>query len=257
MDEITVTGAAPAARPRRLGLVRALPRISLCFALFFAGGASADEVAVKRQFELRFPGMTVTSVTPAPIPGLYEVFVHGQLLYSDAEVKYVLQGALIDAASRRNLTEDRLAKLNGIPFDQLPLDQAIKIVKGDGKRRVAIFEDPDCPYCRRLEQQELTRIDNLTMYILLYPLEELHRGATDKSIRIWCSPDRAKAWSDAAVKGVNPTSPPNCKHPIESLKKFAEARGIRATPTLVFEDGSRVAGAIPAAEIEKRLNAHP
>jgi thiol:disulfide interchange protein DsbC len=246
---------APAGKLGRTALIRVLARIGLCFALFFASEAVADEAAVKRQFELRFPGAAVTSVTPAPMPGLYEVFVEGQLLYTDAEVTYVLQGALIEAASRRNLTEDRLEKLNAIPFDQLPLGQAIKIVKGDGRRRVAIFEDPDCPYCRRLEQQELTRIDNLTMYILLYPLEQLHPGATDKSIRIWCSPDRAKAWSDAALRGVAPISPPSCKHPIESLKRFAEARGIRATPTLVFEDGSRVAGAIPAAEIEKRLAA--
>ena len=226
----------------------------MCLALLLAQAALGDEAAVKKRFENRFPGATVTSVAPAPMPGLYEVFVEGQLLYTDADVNYILQGALIDAADRRNLTEERLGKLKGIPWEQLPLDQAVKIVKGDGKRRVAIFEDPDCPFCKRVEQ-ELVRVDNVTMYVLLYPLESIHPGATDKSIRIWCSADRGKAWSDAVLRGVNPSGTTSCKHPIESLKKFAEARGIFATPTLVFEDGTRVAGAIPAAEIEKRLAA--
>lgn len=234
-----------------------LLRTGLCFALLIASGARADEAAVKKQFERRFPGAAVKSAIPAPMPGLYEVFVDGQLLYTDAEVKYIFQGKLIDAVQRRDLTEERLSKLKGIPWEQLPLGMAIKIVKGDGKRRVAIFEDPDCPYCRRLEQKELSRVDNLMIYVLLYPLEQLHPGATEKSVRIWCSPDRAKAWNDAVLSGVNPTAPATCKHPIETLKKFSEARGIFATPTLVFEDGTRVAGAIPAADIERHLSARP
>ncbi len=245
-------GAAWAECSRRLYLM--LLRAGLCFALFIAIDAGADEAAVKKQFERRFPGAAVTSVAPAPMPGLYEVFVEGQLVYTDAEVNYLLRGELIDAADRRNLTEERLGKLKGIPWEQLPLDQAVKIVKGDGKRRVAIFEDPDCPFCKRVEQ-ELVRVENVTMYVLLYPLESIHPGATDKSIRIWCSADRGKAWSDAVLRGVSPSVTTSCKHPIDSLKKFAEARGIFATPTLVFEDGTRVAGAIPAAEIEKRLAA--
>lgn len=227
----------------------------LALALLAAGTARADEAAVKRLFESRFPGVTVTSVRAAPMPGLYELFVNGELLYADEKVDYVLQGSLIRAADRRNLTEERLEKLKGIPFAQLPLDLAIKIVKGDGSRKVAVFEDPDCPFCRRLEQDALAHVDNLTMYVLLYPLEGLHPGATDKSARIWCSPDRGKAWTDAVLGKANPSAAATCKTPLEALKKFAETRGIFATPTLVFEDGSRVAGAIPAADIEKRLSA--
>lgn len=225
----------------------------LALALLAFGMARAGEEDVKQRFESRFPGVAVTSVRAAPMPGLYELFVNGELLYADEKVDYVIQGTLIRAADRRNLTEERLEKLKGIPFAQLPLDLAIKIVKGDGSRKVAIFEDPDCPFCRRLEDA-LARVDNLTMYVLLYPLEGLHPGATDKSARIWCSPDRGKAWTDAVLGKANPTAASTCKTPLESLKKFAEARGIFATPTLVFEDGSRVAGAIPAADIEKRLS---
>jgi thiol:disulfide interchange protein DsbC len=234
-------------------LSKSLPGLAgMCLVLSLAQAALADEAAVKQRFESRFPGASVTSVTPAPFAGLYEVLVQDQLLYTDEGVNYILNGSLIDAASRRNLTEERLSRLKAIPFDQLPLGSAIKIVKGNGGRKLAIFEDPDCPFCRRLEQ-ELTRVDNLTMYVLLYPLEQIHPGATDKSIRIWCSADRGKAWSDAVLGKANPSAPASCRHPIESLKKFAEARGIFATPTMVFEDGARVAGAIPAADLEKKL----
>lgn len=212
--------------PMHVRLIAITLRIGLCLALLATNQASADEATVKRQFERRFPGVTVTSVAPAPMPGLFEVFVAGKLYYADPDVHFVLQGTLIDAATRRDLTAERLGKLNGIPFDQLPLGQGIKIVKGDGTRRVAIFEDPDCPFCKQLEQQELNRIDNVTIYVLLYPLEQIHPGSTEKSIRVWCSPDRAKAWNDAVLKGATPISPPNCRNPIESPKKFAEARGI-------------------------------
>ena len=231
---------------------RLLASVGICLALSFAHSTHADEAAVKKRFESRFPSASVTNVTVAPLPGLYEVFVQGELIYTDEGVNYILNGSLLDAASRRNLTEERLAKLQGIPFDQLPLGSAIEIVKGNGSRKLAIFEDPDCPYCRRLEQ-ELTRVDNVTMYVLLYPLDQIHPGATEKSIRIWCSPDRAKAWTDAVLGKANPDGPANCKHPIESLKKFAEARRIFATPTMVFENGARVAGAIAAVDIEKKL----
>jgi thiol:disulfide interchange protein DsbC len=180
------------------------------------------------------------------------VFTQDELLYTDDGVNYILQGSLLDAASRRNLTEERLNRLREIPFDQLPLGSAIKIVKGNGSRKLAIFEDPDCPFCRRLEQ-ELTRVDNITMYVLLYPLEQLHPGATEKSIRIWCSADRAKAWTDAVLGRANPRAPATCKHPVESLRKFAETHRIFATPTLVLENGMRLAGTMPAADIEKKL----
>jgi len=235
---------------RRTKPVQWLALAGLCVALLFARAATADETGVKKRFENRFPGAAVTSVVAAPLPGLYEVFVQDELLYTDEEVNYVLNGSLIDAAGR-NLTQERLGRLKGIPFDQLPLGSAIKIVKGNGSRKLAIFEDPDCPFCRRLEQ-ELVRVDNVTMYVLLYPLEQLHPGATGKSIRIWCSEDRAKAWTDA-VLGRALNAPADCKHPIESLKKFAEGHRIFATPTIVFENGTRVAGAIPAADIEKKL----
>jgi thiol:disulfide interchange protein DsbC len=136
-------------------------------------------------------------------------------------------------------------------FDALPLDQAIKIVKGRGTRRLAIFEDPDCPYCRRLEH-ELAGIDDLTVYVLLFPLEQLHPGATAKSSRIWCSADRARAWAEAQ-RDVEPRAAPSCRHPLQRIARYARASGIKATPTLVFENGLRVPGAIDAADIEKLL----
>ena len=228
--------------------------LALAPAWLLAQAAQPDDAAVAAKVEARFPGAKVQSVRKTPLPGLYEVAIDGQILYTDAAARYVLQGALYDAATG-NLTRERLEQLNRFVFSELPLGQAIKIVKGTGARKLAIFEDPDCPYCRKLELETLPKVNDLTMYVFLYPLEVLHRGATEKSIRIWCSKDRAKAWEDAVRKGIAPGAPDTCANPLASIKALAERHDIRATPTLVFADGSRVAGAIPADELERRLAA--
>ena len=228
----------------------------LFIALLIPAMAQADENSIKAEFQQRFPGSPqVQSVTPTPLPGLYEVVVGNQIIYTDQGVNYVLQGALIDAQANRNLTEERLQKITGIPFEKLPLKLAIKIVKGNGMRKLAIFEDPDCPYCKKLEQEALPKIDNLTLYIFLYPIAQLHPAATEKSKKIWCSRDRAKAWTDIMLKDIQPTAAATCDNPIDALQKFAGEYRINATPTLVFADGRRVPGALPAAEIERLLDA--
>ena len=226
---------------------------ALCSAGAFAQATQPDERAVRARVEDRFLGDAVQSVRATPVPGLYEVVVDGHILYTDASARYVFQGTLYDAVARRNVTREHLDRLNRVPFSALPLEQSIKIVKGTGARKLAIFEDPDCPYCRKLELESLPKLNDLTVYVFLYPLEVLHKGATEKSIRIWCSKDRAKAWEDAVREGVVPSAPNGCGNPVAAIKAFAEKYAIRATPTLVFADGSRVAGAIPAADIERRL----
>lgn len=220
-----------------------------------AAAASPSDSAVGARLEQRFPGAKIQSVSETPVAGLYEVVVDGHIIYSDASARYVLQGTLYDTADQRNLTEERLDRLNRIPFGELLLTEAIKIVRGTGARKLAVFEDPDCPYCRKLELEALPRLNDLTVFVFLYPIEELHQGATGKSVRIWCSPDRAKAWKDAVRDGVVASAPATCSNPIAAIRALGEKYRIRATPTLVFEDGSRVAGAIPASEIEHRLAA--
>ena len=228
---------------------------ALCSAGAFAQATQPDERAVRARVEDRFLGDAVQSVRATPVPGLYEVVVDGHILYTDASARYVFQGTLYDAVARRNVTREHLDRLNRVPFSALPLEQSIKIVKGTGARKLAIFEDPDCPYCRKLELETLPKVNDLTEYVFLYPLEVLHHGATERSIRIWCSADRAKAWEDAVRKGIAPSAPDTCPNPVASIKALAEAHDISATPTLVFEDGTRVAGAIPADELERRLGA--
>lgn len=220
-----------------------------------ARAGSHEERTVRAQLEERFPGAKIQSVRETPVKGLYEVVVDRHIVYTDASARYILQGSLYDDAERRDLTQERLDQLNGFVFSELPFRQAIKIVKGTGARKLAIFEDPDCPYCRKLELETLPKVNDLTVYVFLYPLEVLHQGATEKSIRIWCSKDRAAAWEDTVRKGIAPGAPDTCPNPLATIKALAEAHDIRATPTLVFEDGSRVAGAIPADELERRLRA--
>ena len=231
-------------------------RTFLFLALLIPPEAQADENSIKAEFQQRFPGSPqVRSVTQTPFPGIYEVVVGNQIFYTDQGINYIFQGSLIDAKANRNLTAERLQKITGIPFEKLPLNLAIKIVKGTGKRMLAIFDDPDCPYCKKLEQQTLTKIDNVTLYIFLYPIAQLHPGATEKSKQIWCSRDRAKAWTDVMLKEIQPTAAATCDNPIDTLQKFAGEYGIKATPTLIFADGRRVAGALAAPEVEKLLDA--
>lgn len=214
--------------------------------------ALADEAAVKAKVEQKLPQLTVDKVTPTPFPGLYEIFASGTLFYADEQVNYLIQGVLIDTKTRQNLSKERLSQLTTISFEQLPLDSAIKIVKGDGKRRMAVFEDPDCPYCRQLEL-DLAKVDNVTIYVFLYPIEQLHRGATEKSSKIWCAEDRNKAWQEAVLKGLVPDNPGKCETPLQKLANFGRRMRITGTPTLFFGNGERVSGAIPVARIEQLL----
>lgn len=214
--------------------------------------ASADEAAIRSLFQKEFPQSTIRSVNPTPVPGISEVVIDGRILYTTEDGRYVFAGPLIDIGTQRNLTQARLEKINAIPFDSLPLNLAIKRVKGNGSRKIAIFEDPDCPYCKKLEQG-LVGIDNLTIYVLLFPIEQIHPGATGKSQAIWCAKDRAKAWDDAMLFDVIPAKSVSCKTPVARIVDFGREHGINATPTIIFADGRRVVGALSAEDLKKEL----
>lgn len=233
--------------------------VNVLFAVFSAGMllasayAAADEAAVRSLFQRDFPESTVKSVSPTPVPGIFEVVVDGRVLYASQDGRYVFSGSLIDTKTRRNLTQAALAKINAIPFDRLPLDLAIKRVKGNGDRKIAIFEDPHCPYCRKLEQN-MMGIDNLTIYTFLFPIEQIHPGATNESQAIWCAKNPAKAWNDAMLFGVAPKkAPSSCETPIARIVEFGHQHGIIATPTLFFFDGRRVVGALSAKDLKTEL----
>lgn len=233
--------------------------LKLTMAMLAAGmmtaNAWADEASLKKTIEATYPKVRVQSITKTPYTGLYEVFLDGQIIYTDEKLSFlIVEGRLIDPKNKRDITAERLDELTKVNFAALPLDKAIKVVKGNGSRKLVVFSDPDCPYCKKLEQKDLIGITDVTVYTFLYPLEELHPDAANKSRTIWCSQDKGKAWQEWMLNGQLPKSK-ECDAPIDEVASLGRKLGIASTPTLIFENGKRVLGAYPAKEIEKLLDA--
>ena len=227
--------------------------------LLVSAAARADEAAIRTELGKKFPNASVESIQKTPHLGLYEIVVDGQIVYVDEDARYLIDGNIIEMTSMNNLTgarqreieEQKLKKL-AFPFEQLPLELAFKKVKGNGARKVAVFSDPDCPYCKRLEN-DLKKIDDVTIYLFLYPIEQLHPKAPEVAKSIWCSSDRVKAWDDYMLKGTRPKSAGTCDNPVDKIVAFAQSKKIHGTPTIFFADGKRVPGAIPSEQFETHL----
>lgn len=230
----------------------------ICIALMgvFSTLAVADEASVKKAVEAAYPKFKVEKVTKTPYAGLYEVFMGGQIIYTDEKLTFLIaEGRLVDPKTKRDITGERLEELTKIDFSSLPLEQAIKVVKGNGSRKLVVFSDVDCPYCKRLERNELANITDVTVYTFLYPIEQLHPDAANKSKLIWCAKDRLKAWEDWILRDQLPNSAGTCDVPIEKVGQLARKIGVTSTPTLIFADGKRMLGAQPYKEIERMLSA--
>ncbi|KIQ21932.1 disulfide isomerase [Variovorax paradoxus] len=218
--------------------------------------ATAGEAEIRKNLPTHIPQFPpIDEVTKSPVNGLYEVRVNGsQIFYTDEQGSYLIQGNLIDVKTRRNLTEERVEKLSEVAFDKLPLQDAIKIVRGNGKRKLAVFEDPNCGYCKRFEK-DMKTVNNVTVYLFLYPV--LGADSTIKSRDIWCSKDKGKAWGDWMEAGTKPaTAAGSCD--VAALQRnveFGRKYNITGTPTLIFTNGTRTPGAIPAEQVEKQLAA--
>lgn len=221
---------------------------------FAAAKADPAAAAIRQNVESRFPGAQVLDVQPSPIPGVYEVFMGDQIVYSDATGDYLMVGSMVDTQTKENLTEARLNDRGRVDFKTLPLSQAIKVVKGNGSRVFAVFSDPDCPFCQQLEKTLLS-VTDITMYVFLYPIASLHPQAPAKAHAIWCAPDRAQAWSQWMHEKKLPPARTCSGDPIDALQKLGDKLHVNSTPTMFFANGRRVAGAIPAAELEKDLTA--
>jgi thiol:disulfide interchange protein DsbC len=215
---------------------------ALCLAATFTATALADEASVKRGVETRFTGMKVNSVAKTPYSGLYEVVVGETIFYTDEKVNFVFRGEIIEARSQKNVTEERQQKLSAIKFEDLPLEIAIKQVRGSGKRVVAIFSDPYCPYCKTLDRA-LMREDDITIYTFLFPI--IRAESADKSRSIWCAPDRAKAYYDFMLNGRDTAIAGNCNAPVDKWLALGQKFGVRATPTSFAANGQRIMGARP------------
>ncbi len=223
-------------------------------ATLLATAAWADEASLKKAVEAAYPKLKVQGVSKTPFNGIYEVFLGDEIFYTDEKFSFVfVDGRLVDAKSRRNLTAERMEELTRVDFNTLPLSQAIKVVKGNGSRKLVVFSDPDCPYCKQLEQDSLIGLNNVTIYTFLFPLDALHPDAANKSRAIWCSADRVKAWQEWMLNGQLPKGSANCNTPVEETAELGRKLGVRGTPLLIFGDGRRASGALPAQEIERRL----
>ncbi len=226
---------------------------ALATMLFVATAAWADETSVKKAFLAKFPKANVESVKKLPDLDLYEIVIpRGEepiIVYTDDQFRFMMQGNLVETKTMVDLTDKTRSVLTRIDFSTLPLDRAIKKVKGNGSRKIAVFSDPDCPFCKRIEQ-EFEKMTDLTIYTFLYPIEQLHPKAPERAKAIWCSPNRLKAWEDYMLRGTAPTAKGDCTNPVADIVELGRKKGINGTPTLVFADGTRVAGALPQAQLE-------
>ncbi len=228
--------------------------LGLITAGLFTASVHADEASIKKAIEVAYPKYKVESIIKTPYAGLYEVFMGGQIIYTDEKLSFLIaEGHVVDPKTKKDLTEARLADLTKVDFSSLPLDQAIKVVKGNGSRKLVVFSDVDCPYCKRLEQNELINITDVTIYTFLYPIVQLHPDSANKSKLIWCAPSRASAWHDWIFDSQLPKSVGNCDVPLERVGDLARKLGVNSTPTLFFVDGKRMLGAQPYKEIERML----
>jgi thiol:disulfide interchange protein DsbC len=225
--------------------------IALCILGLVAAPAQAQEAAIRKNLQERLPQLgKVDEVSKAPIPGLWEVRIGTDLYYTDADANYIVQGAIIDTKQQRNVTEERQEKLLRVDFAQLPMKDAFTIVRGNGKRKIAIFEDPNCGFCKRFER-ELQKVDNVTVYMFLYPI--LGPDSADKSRNHWCAKDRGRAWQDWMLRGQAAAVADCDTAALARNVEFGRKYRITGTPTTVFADGTRVPGAMSAQQLEKLI----
>jgi thiol:disulfide interchange protein DsbC len=229
----------------------------ICGTSLAAGDDVPPEIAAKIRATLheRIPELQIESIHKSPVAGLYELNTGAELLYTN-DGALLFAGRIVDSKSREDLTAARWNELNAIDFNALPFDLAIKSVRGDGSRKLAVFADPLCPYCKQLEQ-EMQGITNVTIYTFLFPLETIHPGASVKAVNIWCSKDRATAWSKWMLQKTEPGDIKCTGAPIDKLQALGQKIHIDSTPTFFTVDGKRTRGAIKHNEIEQLLaNVH-
>jgi len=218
--------------------------------------ASADEAAVRRMIQDKLRGGgRIENVQKTPFGDLYEVVIRGDegllVYYADGDARVIIVGQMIDAKSGRNLTEERQRKLTAVKWDSLPFQWAITTVRGGGRRKIAILSDPNCPYCKRLEE-DLAKLDDITVHILPYAV--VKSDSVRQAKAVWCSKDRVKAWNDLMFRRIEPQAAPDCDTPIEKLAEFGRRMGANSTPTWFLENGERYSGALPLEDVQRALD---
>ncbi len=221
----------------------------------YAVAAYADEAAVRRMLQEKLPAGQLESVQKAPISDLYEVVVRGpdglQIYYVDSAATVIITGRVIDAKSGRDLTQARQRELTAIKWEGLPFQWAITSVRGTGRRKIAILSDPNCPYCKRFEE-DLAKLDDITIHIL--PWAVVKPESVRQAKAVWCSKDRARAWNDLMFRRIEPRAPTDCDNPIDRLIEIGRKLGANSTPTWFLETGERYSGAMPREEVRQLLD---
>ncbi len=214
----------------------------------------ATEATIKKTLEARMPGVKIVGVTKTPYGGLFEIRTEdNELIYVDEKVSFIVDGNILDGADpRRNITQERVKKLVGFKYEEMPFASAFKIVRGNGSRQMAYFSDPNCPYCRKLDQ-EIAQMNDVTVHVFLFPI--LSADSLPKAKAVWCSADRTKAWLDLMLKNTAPTNAGNCDTPIDGVLAFGRRHKVESVPTLVFTNGERIAGLRPAAQLSQMIDA--
>lgn len=216
-----------------------------------AGGDVAKTITAELEKAYAEQNLKVQSVNTTPLNGLYEVVVSGnEVIYTDAKAQYMIMGELLDIKQRKSITEERKAELNKVDFNTLPLDKAIKEVRGNGKLKVAVFSDPDCPYCKRLEH-EFAKMTDITIYSFMMPLTSIHPDAARKAELIWCQPNRTKAWTDWMREGKMPSGSAQCDNPVAETTSLGEQLGFHGTPAIVFPNGRTQSGYSPMPQLQE------
>jgi thiol:disulfide interchange protein DsbC len=236
--------------PRRL-VALALMAASAMLACSVEADQTTDKIKTTLQSRLGNQ-VDIKGVSKSPIAGLYEVNLGSDIIYTDANADYVINGEIVDTRTHRNLTEARSNEINRVDFSSLPLADAVKVVKGDGKRKLAVFSDPNCPYCHRLEEV-LQSVNNVTVYTFLYPV--LSPDSTQKSKAIWCSPDRGKAWEAWMLERHQPMSASCDTSVLDKNLALGRHLNVSGTPTLFLADGTRMVGAQSADDLNQALAA--
>ncbi len=213
----------------------------------------ANTTKIEKNLQANYPDVKVESITQSPLKGIYEVYMGGRMIYTNEDAQYVLVGDLLDLKNKKNLTHEHEQKFQGINIADLPLEQAIKHVRGNGQRKLYLFSDPLCSYCQQLEQQ-MTSVQDVTVYLFLLPLRNIHPQSEEIATRIWCSPQQFEAWEDFVLHRQVPKASNQCKNPIEANITLAERLEIDGTPAYFLENGERLFGLRTADQMNEALN---
>lgn len=221
--------------------------LALALASFISTLSLANVDTVKSNLTKQHPNLKIENIQTTEMKGIYSGSMDGQVVYVGEDTQHILIGSMFRLSDQKNLTKDLMLKQNSIDWKKLPLQDAVKTVRGNGKRQIAVFSDPNCPYCKQLET-ELTKLNDVTIYTFIYPIKTQSIAV---SKQVFCEKDPALAWSNLIAKGIQPSSKKTCANPIERNLSLGKSLALNGTPAIIFSNGFKVMGAYPAQEIEK------